>query len=133
MPSADTAVRNRLAEIAHAADDGRTDDYIEMFAPGAVWQVPSGTYTGREQIRKVLEDIAPQQPQRHVLANTAVVENSDHVSATTDFVFMVYEKSGWVIAAVGRYHDEFEEQDGSWKLRRRSVRDQTPAAYMPTR
>ncbi|KRF22404.1 nuclear transport factor 2 family protein [Phycicoccus sp. Soil802] len=133
MLGADAAVRNRLAEIAHAADDGRTDDYIDMFTEDAVWQVPSGTYVGRQQIHEVLAAIAPTSAQRHVVVNTVMREHDDHIATISDFVFLTHAEIGWTVAAVGRYHDEFVAQDGVWKLNRRVVRDQVPAAYMPAR
>ncbi|UKA55219.1 nuclear transport factor 2 family protein [Arthrobacter sp. FW305-BF8] len=131
--TADASVRNRLASIAHAADDGRTEDYVAMFTADAVWEIPSGTYVGHDKIRQVLETIAPARPQRHVVANTIVDAQDDHLHAVSDFLFLVHEPSGWVVAAVGRYHDEFRDEDGTLRLRRRTVRDQTPVAYMPTK
>jgi ketosteroid isomerase-like protein len=131
--TSEDAVRRRIAEIAHAADDGRTDDYIVMFTTDAIWEVPSGRYSGREEIRRVLETIAPTAPQRHLVLNTVFEDASDVDRAVTisDFVFMVYDQIGWTIAAAGRYHDTFRIEDGEWRLHRRSVRGQTPSEYMP--
>ncbi|MFE7418245.1 nuclear transport factor 2 family protein [Rhodococcus sp. NPDC057529] len=127
------AIRRRLAAIAHAADDNRIDDYVACFTPDAVWEIPSGTYSGRDEIRTVLEAIAPRQPQRHVVTNSAIEVKDQRAIAISDFVFLVYGDSGWSVAAIGRYHDVFHEAGGGdWRLGHRAVRDQTPDGYMPS-
>jgi 3-phenylpropionate/cinnamic acid dioxygenase small subunit len=125
-------VRRTLGAIAQAADDGRIDDYLALFMPDAEWTVPSGSYVGRDSIRAVLDLINPVAPQRHLVFNSVIDTHGDAVAATSDFVFLIHEPSGWVTAAVGRYQDEFHHHDGRWLLSRREVVGQTPSAYMPS-
>ncbi|MDV7088938.1 nuclear transport factor 2 family protein [Rhodococcus opacus] len=124
-------IRTTLAAIAKAADDGRTDDYVAIFAPDAIWDIPIGKHRGHREIRETLEAIAPRRPQRHVVVNSIIEVKGCDASADSDFIFLVYGDSGWNIAAVGRYHDQFENRDGKWLLCKRIVSGQTPPGYSP--
>jgi len=124
-------VRATLAAIAQAADDGRNDDYVAIFAPDAVWDIPSGRFVGHVRIRDFLDEIRPTSAQRHVVSNSIIDIDGSEAKVVSDFVFLVHGNTGWSVAAVGRYHDEFRYGEDRWTLSRREVRDQTPAGFRP--
>ena len=49
--SDELAIRNLVARIAHAADHGELDEYIELFTEDPSWEMPDAPRRGRPEIR----------------------------------------------------------------------------------
>jgi hypothetical protein len=117
-------VRSTIAAYAQALDDGRTDDVVATFCADGVMEIPdSGTFEGQGAIRAAYAGFEPTRPQRHMVVNTYVTDWNDHqASAVSDFVFVQKGKSGWAVRLVGRYHDTLENEDGTWRFQRRTMK-----------
>lgn len=117
-------IRATIAAHAQAQDDGRTDDLVALYCPDGAVEVPDmGTFEGTEVLRDTFAGWAPQLPQRHIVVNTLVTDWSDNrATATSDVVFVQKGESGWAVQVVGRYHDVFQQTDGAWRLRRRTMK-----------
>jgi ketosteroid isomerase-like protein len=50
------AIRSLVARLAHLADYGDVDEYLSLYAEGAVWQRPSQQeyFQGAEQLRAIV-------------------------------------------------------------------------------
>jgi ketosteroid isomerase-like protein len=114
-------VRATIAAYTQALDDGRTDDVVATFCPDGVCDIPGmGTHEGHDALRAAYAGWAPRRPQRHLVLNTHVTAWSrDEATAVSDVVFILQGKSGWAIQLVGRYHDTFHHDGGSWRFHRR--------------
>lgn len=118
-----------IAAHAQAQDDGRIDDMAALYWPDGVVVVPGmATIEGAEAIRAAFSSDGwrPDQskPQRHVVTNTVITgwDGGATAKATSDVAMIKSEGDGspWTTVIAARYHDEFEEKDGRWLLRRRT-------------
>jgi uncharacterized protein (TIGR02246 family) len=116
-------VRAVIAAHAQAQDDGRTDDLVAVYCDDAVVEVPGmGTFDGRDAIHAAFKGWEPQAPQKHVVSSTLVTSWSDEQAASTsDVVFVLKGDGGWAVQVVARYHDQFRNESGSWRLSRRTM------------
>jgi len=117
-------VRRTLAQYCQLCDDGRFDEWAELFTPDASFVVMGRVHTGREAIRAFIE--AGQPPERrgkHLCANPLVEidEQGRRARAVTDYAFVGRVEGGFAITSVGRYHDSLVERDGSWQFHRREI------------
>ncbi len=122
------AIRNQVARIAHAADHGALDEYIEFFTEGASWEMPDAPRRGRADIRAGAEErrrmglTGPGSASRHVITTIAVeVTDQDHAVADSYFIFFRQTTTTPTIFNMGHYHDDFRFVDGHWRLHRRQI------------
>ena len=103
-------VRNTIARLAHLADDGDLDEYIQIFTPDAVWEGASGfaARKGREDIlsgareRRAGGTSGPGTHTRHVISTTAVRVDGDRASSESVFRYYTGSKRQARAAADGR-------------------------------
>jgi hypothetical protein len=117
------AVGATIAAYTHALDDGRTDDVVATFCADGGCDVPGlGTFEGHEALRDAFAGWKPKQPVRHLVVNIHVTEWDDATAkATSDVIVLVKGDSSWAIAVVGRYHDSFHHDDGTWRFHHRAA------------
>ncbi|QXW01978.1 nuclear transport factor 2 family protein [Rhodococcus globerulus] len=129
-------IRTTLARIAHLADTGAVDDYVEQFTQQAEWTMPANPDRGLPlQVRRGREEIAagvrerraagiqgPGTFTRHVTTAVAVEVTSD-TTARAEAVWTFYVDTAMAprLSGVGSYADEFELEDGRWRLSRRVI------------
>jgi hypothetical protein len=114
-------VRAALGTYTQALDDGRTDDVVATFCPDGACEIPGlGTHQGHDALREAYSKWPPRQPQRHLVLNTVVRDwDDDEATATSDFVFVLLEESGWAIKLVGRYDDRLHRDGDTWRFHSR--------------
>lgn len=120
-------IRELVAAYAHAADSGRFDELVALFADDGVLETPDGqAQRGRAAIRAFLVGT-----QTHLAAATTTPLIRHHVSnlyiamtspddATGAAYFLVVTQRGpdhW-----GRYRDRYIQRDGRWRFAHRRVR-----------
>jgi ketosteroid isomerase-like protein len=130
-------IRNLLAALAQLADGGEVEEYLEFFAPDAVWVVPAVPQTGVQATElQGLEAIGDGVRQRraagvqgpgthtaHVLTTTAVhFEDAATAVATSTWLFLADTATAPRLVSVGRYSDTVTKaDDGRWRLSRRAI------------
>lgn len=129
-------IRTTLARIAHLADTGTVEDYVEQFTRDAEWNMPANPDRGLPaQIRRGRDEIAsgvhdrraagiqgPGTYTRHVTTATAVdVISECRAAAQSVWTFYVDTAATPTLSGVGTYADEFELEDGRWRLSRRVI------------
>ena len=124
-------IRETLSLYAIYLDDGRVDDFMDLFTEDAEFTAATYVYTGHDSIRNNLAD-KPRRPGKH-LPFAAVIEfqSTTEARAWSDYLRVKItgdgDPSSWVVTSTGRYHDQLVKgDDGRWRFQRRDV-------YMPGR
>lgn len=116
-------IRNTLARYCHLIDDGRFDDWAELFTPDGTFSVLGQTYRGRDEIKGFIGGaLTPERRGKHITANSAIEVQGDTARAWSDIIFFSPAGSGLGITAAGRYEDRLVRQDGRWRFAARDVR-----------
>lgn len=116
-------VRAAIAAHAQAQDDGRTDDLVELYCSDGAVDVPQiGLIEGHAALREAFGGWGPTVPQRHMVSNILITAwNEREATSISDVVFSQKGEGGWAVQVVARYHDQFRNEAGTWRLSRRSM------------
>jgi len=117
------AIRRTLAEYCQFCDDGRFEDFADLFAENATYHVLDEAHEGRSQIGAFMEKaMPPERRGRHVCSNTVIDVDGDTARAFTDYVFVArVDGSGFAITSVGRYHDRMVKEHDRWRFAERRI------------
>ena len=122
-------IRNLLARLAHLADDGDLDEYIQLFTDDARWDAGAafGCKVGHEEIRAGVVErrstgtAGPGSHSRHVITTSAVEVAGDRATGCSIFHFYVNTNEAPQLALLGVYEDEFARTDRGWCLAHRKI------------
>lgn len=125
MPDDEHQVLRTLAEYGRLWDDGRADEWAELFTDGARFDVAGRTILGREAIRFYMETVqSGGSGGVHVTSDVVVdldVDGEGTATAASAYIFVRPTDSNPVIVAAGAYRDELVEDAGRWRFRSRSI------------
>jgi ketosteroid isomerase-like protein len=114
------AIRALLSGYSHFYDDGRLDDFVELFADDGVLQLgPDGPLAGdRQAIRSALEQpIQARNGIRHFTTDELIeFTGDDRAVGTCRFSVRMTGR-----AFDGTYHDEYVAGPGGWRFARRTI------------
>ncbi len=94
------AIRRLLAEYCQYLDDGRFDDWIDLFSTDVDLIVMGMRKRGHDEVRDFIEP------------------GGDIATSTVDFVWL--SRSGEV-GQIGRYHDTLVRHDDRWRFATREI------------
>jgi uncharacterized protein (TIGR02246 family) len=121
-------IRNLVAQVANVTDTGDPDQYARLFAPDAVWDIPSAPRHGRDDIVQGLLDrrqagaCGPGTNSRHVISNLTVsIDGPDEASGHSYLLFYIDVDAKPSVRAMGRYDDRYVRLDGVWVISRRDI------------
>ena len=130
-------IHQALARIAHLADDGSIDEYLEMFTQDAVWETPAVAATGvAADLRTGRADIGagaagrrasgvqgPGSATRHVITTIEVLAGAAADTAESVCYFSFYRGTTTepVLATMGRYDDQWRLSGEGWRLAYRRI------------
>ncbi len=130
--SDENEIRNLLARLAHTADRGTYEEYIENFVEDAVWRspdaagavgMPASVRRGREEILAGLRErreaglYGPGTATLHVVTPGEIrLLGRDVATARSTFVFYRSTDATPIPTLLGRYDDEFRKTPEGWKL-----------------
>jgi 3-phenylpropionate/cinnamic acid dioxygenase small subunit len=134
--AAELEIRNALARLAHLADLGDTDHYLQLLTDDVVWAMPPNPANGlpaserrghdeigegqRERIASGVQ--GPGSNTKHVVTTTWVDVQADDVAvAHSYFQFWADTATTPRLQNMGRYEDEFRRTAKGWKLARRAI------------
>jgi 3-phenylpropionate/cinnamic acid dioxygenase small subunit len=123
VPDDERQVLRTLAEYGRWCDDGRFDEWAELFTEDARLEVAGSVTEGREAIRSYMAEVqADGRRGMHVTSGAVVDLGADGTAeAASDYLFVRPSADGPVIAAMGRYRDELVHDAGRWRFRRRTI------------
>jgi 3-phenylpropionate/cinnamic acid dioxygenase small subunit len=129
-------IHNALARLAHLADSGDIEEYLEQFTEDAVWEVPevpqTGTKADRRSGRASIRDgvvsrraagiQGPGSATQHTVHTIEVRPGADG-TATSHAYYAFYgtTTTAPALIAAGQYHDTWKLADGGWKLAHRRI------------
>ncbi len=133
--SAQLEIMSLIARIAHLADDGEIDDYLNCFTPDGAWILNSAQGLDLEpQIRRGRDDLAqgvierrqanlqgPGTHTKHDVSSLSVTVSGRTATATSYFRYYRDTDAVPELVAMGRYDDEFVRTDEGWRLSVRSI------------
>jgi 3-phenylpropionate/cinnamic acid dioxygenase small subunit len=116
-------IRRTLAEYCQLLDDGRFDDWAEVFAADATFMPLGNVVTGREAIRAWAYETFPDLDRigRHLTINPIVDVDGETAVAKSDVLMLRPSPEGPRPVLVGEYHDRLVREGGRWRFARREV------------
>lgn len=135
------AIRRTIAQYAQLMDDGRFDEWADLFAQDAeFWSIPGHHLPGGHEIAKIIgretivASISSVQNRMkeaggviHFGGSPIVEVEGDAARAWWDFIVIHAKPSANEVSFAGRYYANFARQGGRWRFKRRiSVRPGYP-------
>jgi ketosteroid isomerase-like protein len=113
-------IRKLLARYCQLLDDGRFDEWIDLFTDDIEFVVMGMHKTGHAELRGFIEPSQQADARgKHMISEPWIeIESAEAAIATTDFAWV--SKQG-AIGQSGRYHDQIVNRDGRWQFRRREI------------
>ncbi len=124
MPSStpEEGIRRTVAQYAQLCDEGRFDEWGDLFTDDARYHVMGSTQEGREAIQDFITGAQPPEARgKHgILASVIdVADDGRTAAAWTDYVFVSTKHD---VTSAGRYHDELVlGDDGRWRFAVREI------------
>ena len=113
------AIRRTIAQYAHFCDDGRFDEWANLFTDDASFSVLGETHEGREAAKTwIARYQTPELRGKHVCVNSVIDISGDEARSWTDFLWVDRSKA---IGSVGRYHDRLVRHPDRWRFRERRI------------
>ena len=119
-----SAIRRVLALYCMLCDDGRFEEWAELFTEDATFTVMGGTHTGRAELQAFMAAAQPPETRgKHVAVSSVIELTADGARAWTDYIFVgkVGEKRRLGVTSAGRYHDHLRQEDGTWRISAREI------------
>lgn len=123
----DAAIRSLIARIAHLADTGDVEDYVDCFTAEARWDMPGGPRCGRTEIRsgsqerRAAGETGPGSATRHLVDTMAVNVDGDRARATSYFQFFIHTQTAPELRLMGQYDDHFVRTPAGWRVEHRRI------------
>ena len=113
-------IRRLLAMYCQLLDDGRFDEWIELFTEDIEFVVMGMHKHGHADLRGFIEPSQQADARgKHMISEPWIrLESGTAASATTDFAWV--SKQG-VVGQAGRYHDRIVKHDDRWRFQRREI------------
>ena len=121
-------VRRLVFLYGQLLDDGRVEDWGDLFTDDAVFTVWGNVYEGRKAICEGIGGMMPtDHPGKHVNYATVADFDGDQAWAWTDFTALADAGPGqwgrsYSIATIARYYDVLVRREGRWLFARRQIR-----------
>lgn len=117
------AVARTLSEYCRTCDDGKFEEFGQLFDEDAVLMLGRKIIGGRDAIRDAIA--ANQPPERrgcHLTSNTVIAIDGISAHAESDFVFFQLGANNIPSpASMGRYIDELKLRNGMWLFSQRHI------------
>lgn len=126
--SAEEGIRRTIAQYALFCDDGRFDEFADLFTEQATFSALGPPQVGRASIRDYMAKAQPPQRRgKHLCFNTVIDVSPDGstAEAVTDYLFVGIQPHGGYAAAnptsAGRYHDRLVRDSDRWRFAERRI------------
>ena len=115
-------IRRTLCQYSQLCDDGRFDEWGELFTDDARLEVMGQVKTGRPAIVTYMRSVQPPESRGiHMISGPLVEVDGPSASARTNYIFVRPATDGMAIVAAGRYHDQLVSDGGRWRFAERKI------------
>jgi 3-phenylpropionate/cinnamic acid dioxygenase small subunit len=115
-------IRRTLALYCQLCDDGRFDEWAQLYTEDAAFKVMGDVYQGPEAIKGFIAQAQPEGRRgKHVAVNPLIEVDGDAARAWTDYIWVGPGTGQFPVTNVGRYHDRLVKQDGRWLFVERQI------------
>ncbi len=115
-------IRRTLSEYSQRCDDGRFEEWADLFTDDARFVLSGQVTEGRDSIRTMMAAMMlPDRRGQHVISNSLVDLDGDSATASTDYLFVRPTSEGPTIVAAGRYRDRLVRDGNRWRFRERAI------------
>ena len=118
-------ILNLMAKYCHLYDDGKLEDWVQLFTHGA-YTFMKKRFAGIQEIGDWIIPTSVRRGTRHVVFNVFIEIDGDRATAVSDFITVPRDatrtfKVDSPEAVWGRYDDVFVRIDGTWWFSERVV------------
>jgi uncharacterized protein (TIGR02246 family) len=122
MSQVEDEIRRTIGGYCQRLDDGRFDEWAELFTEDARLVLMGRVTTGREAIRQYMETVQPDGSRgMHVTTNSLIDAAGGRATATTDYLFVRPGDQGISVIAAGRYYDRLVHRGDQWQFEERTI------------
>jgi uncharacterized protein (TIGR02246 family) len=115
-------IRRTLALYCQLCDDGRFDEWEQLYTEDAVFKVMGAVHQGREAIKGFISKAQPDGRRgKHVAVNPLIEVDGDAARAWTDYIWVGPGTGQFPVTSAGRYHDRLVKRDGRWLFVERQI------------
>ncbi len=120
MAGDEAEIRRLLAMYCQLIDDGRFDEWIELFTADIEFVVMGMHQHGHAELRAFIEPSQQADARgKHMISEPWIeIESSSTATVRTDFVWV--SKQG-TVGQSGRYVDRVVNHQGRWQFQRREI------------
>jgi 3-phenylpropionate/cinnamic acid dioxygenase small subunit len=112
-------IRRTLATYCQSLDDGRFDDWVEVFTEDVTFAVMGSVFRGRDEVRGFIEPVqGPDVRGRHLISEPLITLDGDRATVTTDYCFVT---KALTVQSAGRYHDVLVRDGDRWRISVREI------------
>lgn len=113
------AIRATLSAYCQLLDDGRFDEWVELFTEDVAFGVLGQVHRGPAAVRGFVEPVQQAESRgRHVLSEPLISVEGDTATVTTDYCFIGQDLA---VTSAGRYHDVLERDGARWRIAAREI------------
>jgi 3-phenylpropionate/cinnamic acid dioxygenase small subunit len=113
------AIRRTIAQYCHLCDDGRFDEWADLYTDDATFSVMGSTYTGRADVQAFIEQGQPPERRgKHICFNSLIDVDGDEARVVTDYIFNDKQRA---VTSAGRYHDRLVRHGDRWRFADRRI------------
>jgi 3-phenylpropionate/cinnamic acid dioxygenase small subunit len=115
-------IRRTLGRYSLLCDDGRFDQWGELFTEDARLELMGKVTLGRPAIVTYMQSIQPAESRGlHMTSGPLVEVDGASASATTNYMFVRPTADGMTIVAAGRYYDQLVRDGRRWLFAERRI------------
>ena len=111
-------IRSTIAEYAHLVDDGRFDEWAELYVEDGELDIAGHVLRGRAALIEFLSGSYTDGSNTHVFSVPSVRVDGDDAVAVADFLLVSNDGKR---VSVGRVYDEWVRNPDRWRIRTRRI------------
>jgi 3-phenylpropionate/cinnamic acid dioxygenase small subunit len=128
-------IRELLATYCFHFDEGKFDDWIQLWTDDPVWDVDGRIARGREECLKVaraVESVDGKPPMKHYIMNEVIAVDGDKANVKCYVLVVRKRPDGTLVtSSAGYYLDKVVRQGSRWLFAERFVRRDYRFAGVP--
>lgn len=115
-------IRQLLVAYCQLCDDGRFEEWAELYTEDATFTVMGTTHIGRSNLKGFIAGAQPPEARgKHFLSEPKIAVDGDIADCVTDYIFLAGRGTDIKVTSAGRYIDELLRDSGRWRFAAREI------------